>query len=268
MNLPEVFLVEPYNAYAPKGRKKHWHEVIEEQALLARILAEQAMIHEASNRNVNLPPNSPSPSIPTVGAAAGAGGSFPPQVFHPTDAVVQFSRTPANGPGPVTVQFTNLTINPELYTYLWTFGDGTTSTAINPSHIYESGSSASAIYTASLQATSSVFGVPAAVSSNLFVSASIPVVSVAFTLGQPATLTASFYTASAPATIPFTNGSTMDNGTSLTYSWQFGSGSNATSSLANPSFTFTATGSYTVLLGATGSYGIMGSGTRKIQIIT
>ena len=75
MNIPEIYLVEPYNAYAPKGRKKHWHEVIEEQALMARILAEQQAqqqaILEAQTRT--LPSDAPHVSSATV-----AGRSFAP----------------------------------------------------------------------------------------------------------------------------------------------------------------------------------------------
>ncbi len=84
MNIPEIYLVEPYNAYAPKQNKKHWHQVVEEQALLARIHAEQMALMEASSRT--LPPDAPQVSTPTIGnPSAGAGGMYPPQVFNPTN---------------------------------------------------------------------------------------------------------------------------------------------------------------------------------------
>ena len=74
MNIPEIYLVEPYNAYAPKGRKKHWHEVIEEQALMARILAEQQAqqqaILEAQTRT--LPSDAPHVSSATVAGRSAA----------------------------------------------------------------------------------------------------------------------------------------------------------------------------------------------------
>ena len=58
MDIPQIYLVEPYNAYAPKQKKKHWHQVIEEEALMARIIAEQQSIREAAAKpaHPNLPP--------------------------------------------------------------------------------------------------------------------------------------------------------------------------------------------------------------------
>lgn len=53
------------------------------------------------------------------------------------------SATPTSGTAPLAVQFSSTGSNdPEgvALTYSWTFGDGTTSTAANPSHTYSSGS--------------------------------------------------------------------------------------------------------------------------------
>ena len=64
--------------------------------------------------------------------------------------VASFTATPAipaNLAIPATVSFTNTTINAD--TYLWDFGDGTTSTLANPSHIYNSKGN----YTVTLTAT-------------------------------------------------------------------------------------------------------------------
>ena len=271
MNIPETFLVEPYNAYAPKNRKKHWHEVIEEQALLARIIAEQQALQEAQTSRT-LPPNSPNTAVQSVGNMnAGAGGNLVPQVFYPAAATVNFDRTPSSGVAPLSVQFSNLTTNSDLYTYLWTFSKASgvisTSTDTNPLVSFDYGADATDAITASLQATSSVSGVAAGVSPNVYTSASIPVITIAFTLGSPAQLTASFYTASAGAAVPFVNGSSINNGATLTYNWNFGSGSNSTSSVSNPTNTFTNAGTYTVVLGATGSYGLKAAATRKVQII-
>lgn len=256
MNIPEIYLVEPYNAYSnQKGtRKKHWHEVIEEQALLQRIIAEQQALLEASSRT--LPPNSPDTSTPTVGnPSAGAGGVLPSQAFNPTNAVVNFDRTPSSGAGPLTVQFTNLTTNSELYTYLWSFGDGTTSTEVSPSHVYQSGSSATGVYTASLQASSSVFGTPAGKSPNVYTSASKPTVTPSFT----------FITSSnvAPFTAAFTNTTVNTSQTpTTTYLWTFTNGITRTATSANAIVTVES-GSFTASLQATGSYAIAGKYTQS-----
>ena len=140
MNTPEIYLVEPYNAYAPKGRKKHWHEIIEEQALIQRILAEQIALREAASKT--LPQQAPTiffskqlwVSLPGAsftgaqGSGAGSGGSPFPQFFHPSMNLTG-SRNPSSGSAPTAVQFgisgdTNL-ISLNAVSIKWNFGDGT-----------------------------------------------------------------------------------------------------------------------------------------------
>ena len=51
MNIPEIYLTEPYNAYTNAKRKqKHWHEVIEEQALKLGV-----PLTEYAGRAINAP---------------------------------------------------------------------------------------------------------------------------------------------------------------------------------------------------------------------
>lgn len=272
MNVPEIYLVEPYNAYAPKGRKKHPHEIIEEQALLERIIAEQRALQEA--KSATLPSNSPSIATPTVGTAvgtvAGAGGSPPPQAFQAAGVTASFSPNPSSGVGPLSVLFNNTTPNKHLYNFVWTFSDGTTSTDQDPVKTVESGSNATNVFTASLAATTKLTNVSVAGSGNSFVSSSKPTVSAAFTVsGDGVVLTGGFYTASVSSSLLFTNGSTTSNTATLTYQWHFGTGSLTGSSATNPTIasgSYTA-GNYTVLLGATGSYNIMSAGSRLIQIV-
>ena len=82
MNIPEIYLVEPYNAYAPKGKKKHWMQEVEEQNMLARIIAEQQQLRE-SQFSKTLPSTAPATATPTVGGIpqAGAGALPPPDFF-------------------------------------------------------------------------------------------------------------------------------------------------------------------------------------------
>ncbi|GAB7017112.1 hypothetical protein JCM10550A_24820 [Methanogenium cariaci] len=51
---------------------------------------------------------------------------------------VSFSADPVTGDAPLDVQFTSSVSGSAPFTYLWTFGDGTTSTEAHPLHRYES----------------------------------------------------------------------------------------------------------------------------------
>jgi PKD repeat protein len=64
--------------------------------------------------------------------------------------VASFTATPTSGQAPLAVSFTDTSTGPPT-SWLWNFGDGSTSTAQNPSHTYTSAGT----YTVSLQATNS-----------------------------------------------------------------------------------------------------------------
>jgi uncharacterized repeat protein (TIGR01451 family) len=64
----------------------------------------------------------------------------------PGFTIADFLATPLTGSVPLTVTFTNSSTN--AIDYLWTFGDGTTSTEANPDHTYNQ----SGVYTVSLTA--------------------------------------------------------------------------------------------------------------------
>ncbi len=72
-------------------------------------------------------PNNQGPS----GGGYGFQAPIVPQNTHTT--YTPPTVTPGNIP--LTVTFTNTSIGEDL-TYLWNFGDGSTSTALNPTHIY------------------------------------------------------------------------------------------------------------------------------------
>jgi PKD repeat protein len=65
--------------------------------------------------------------------------------------VAQFTATPTSGAAPLTVQFTNSSYDPDSdpLSYSWNFGDGSTSTAGSPAHLY----SAAGSYLVSLTVT-------------------------------------------------------------------------------------------------------------------
>ncbi len=61
----------------------------------------------------------------------------PTATFTAADLEADFSAAPRSGPAPLEVAFTNLTVG-EATGYAWDFGDGATSTEVNPSHTYQS----------------------------------------------------------------------------------------------------------------------------------
>ena len=101
----------------------------------------------------------------------------------------------------------------------WSFGDGTASTAQNPSHLYNSNGT----YVVCLTAT--------------FATGCWTTTCDSFYVGQTLACNASFtFTVSPAGVYDFQNTSIGSGG--LTYSWDFGDGT--TSTVANPSHTFPA----------------------------
>ncbi len=139
--------------------------------------------------------------------------------------------------------FTNTTSG--AITYSWSFGDGFTSNAINPTKQYIS----TGTYTVKLIATSSN-GCTDSISKNVTV---LPKPNAAFTFTGLTGCTNN-------RTISFNNTST---GTGNNYSWDFGDGSNSTAT--NPAITYAAAGTYTIKLVVTNVNGCKDSIT---QILT
>lgn len=162
-----------------------------------------------------------------------------------------FSAASTNGCAPFAVQFNNnsTTATGTMSSYLWDFGDGHISTEAAPQHVY----SGSGNYNVSLKIVNSNG------CSHTYYQASyikvFPVVNTAFTITDAVGCTA-------PHTVSFQSQST-GNGP-LTYSWNFGDG--GTSTLANPSHTYTATGVYSVTLITTSVDGCKDT-LRKINAV-
>jgi serine protease len=112
--------------------------------------------------------------------------------------------------------------------YLWNFGDNTTSSLVNPSHTYSSPGT----YTVSETVTDQVSGAQSSHSGN---------VSVNRTGGVP---TASFTYMANGLTLTFNDASTDLGGSIANYSWNFGD--STTSTTKSPTHTFTSAGTYTV----------------------
>ena len=287
-----IYLIEPYNAHQKPPRKKHWTEIAEEEALHHKIAMEtdarnsvlrQMAIEEAihqnlvlreanakqnqnptsvNNQNVALPQYTPQPAQQQTQdgqyAAPAGGGGYPPLSYFLTQnenaEVAAFALSPASGIGPLTVNFVNQSQTPLNDTFYWDFGSGSlTSTSISPSSVTytQTGS-----YTVTLQETSSTG----------FSSSATNGVTVIAPTVTPA-LVADFTTGAAPLPVTFSNNTTYHGSGTLTYLWDFGSGS-LTSTLKTPSMSYANPGTFTVSLQVTeSSYGIAAKGTRANYIV-
>ena len=158
-----------------------------------------------------------------------------------------FTANPSSGQAPLTVQFTDQSTGP-VTSRSWTFGDGGTSTAPNPSHVYNSAGS----FTAALTVTGSS-GQTSSASRTITVT------------NAPAPVTASFSASpssgQAPLTVQFTDQST---GPVTAWNWNFGDG--AMSTAQNPSHVYNSAGSFTATLTVTGSSGQTSSANRTITV--
>ncbi len=152
------------------------------------------------------------------------------------DLAADFSGSPTTGCAGMTVNFSDLSTGTGIDGWSWDFGDGGTSTAQNPSHVY----SAAGTYNVSLTVSSSSQGCNNSVTKNGYITVNPN--PVAGFVGSPTTGTE-------PLTVNFTNQSTD----ATSYSWDFGDG--GTSTATNPSYTYNAAGTYTVTLTATNSCG-------------
>jgi PKD repeat protein len=163
------------------------------------------------------------------------------------------TASPTTGNAPLSVSFTgSATGGTAPYSYSWAFGDGSTSTAQNPSHTYSSAGT----YTATLTATDSSSPAKTATSS---------VTVTVNAVGNPLVATASATPTSGqiPLTSAFTG--TGTGGTPpYSYSWAFGDGS--TSTAQNPSHTYSSAGTYTATLTVTDSSSPAKTATSSVTI--
>ena len=150
-------------------------------------------------------------------------------------SVAAFTANVTTGPAPLAVQFTDISTGSPT-SWLWSFGDGETSTAQNPIHTYTTPGT----YTVSLTATNA--GGSSTETRTNYITVTTPPPVAAFT--------ANVTTGPAPLAVQFTDIST---GSPTSWLWNFGDG--ATSTAQNPIHTYTAPGTYTVSLTATNAGG-------------
>ena len=150
-----------------------------------------------------------------------------------------FSGSPLSGDAGQAVQFTDLSSNTPV-SWLWDFGDSSSSTTQSPLHTY----AADGRYTVKLTATN-------AAGSNTMTKVNYVTIGVVPTASFDATPTSG----TAPVPVAFTDTS---SGNPTSWLWNFGdpgSGSANTSVLRNPSHTYTGGGNFTVSLTATNALG-------------
>ncbi|MFA5414209.1 MAG: PKD domain-containing protein [Methanoregula sp.] len=151
--------------------------------------------------------------------------------------VANFTGAPTTGTAPLTVSFTDRSTNSPT-TWNWSFGDGSSSILQNPSHTFLNVGT----YTVSLSATNSA-GSNTFTRTNYLTVTSTVVAPVANFTGTPAS-------GKAPLAVQFT-----DYSTNSPTSWNWNFGDEITSTLQNPSHTFSNVGTYTVSLSSTNSAG-------------
>jgi uncharacterized repeat protein (TIGR03803 family) len=152
-----------------------------------------------------------------------------------------FTANANSGVAPLTVNFTSPATDDcghPITQWNWNFGDGATSTAQNPSHIY----AAAGTFSPTLLATNSLGG------SIVGEGASI----TAFALTE--SFTASPTNGTIPLTVSFTSAALDSAGNTVTsWNWDFGDGSTSTNQ--NPTHTYTTDGAFSLALIVTNNLG-------------
>ncbi len=160
--------------------------------------------------------------------------TIPEFVSVGTIPAASFYATPVHGTIPLTVKFTDSS-GSGITSWHWNFGDGTTSTAQNPSHTYTK----EGIFTVSLD-TMNRYGEGHSTRAGLINAGTIP--STEFF--------ADIRTGDPPLTVKFHD---YSSGNPSAWLWDFGDGS--TSTEKDPVHTFTSIGYYNTTLTATNAFG-------------
>ena len=179
----------------------------------------------------------------TIKVASGVAPS------SPLTAGFTFSRNSCTASNSEAFTFTNTTsggVSP--YTCNWNFGDGTTSSDLNPTHAY--------LYANTYTVTLTVIDANSTSSTSSVV--------IQSTGGAKPTAAFNIYSNTQNGnSYTFISSSTIPSG-SMTYMWYLGDGT--TSTLINPTKTYAAKGTYNVKLVVTGSSGCTDSITKTITV--
>lgn len=201
---------------------------------------------EPSNPGTAVPTNLPAGYRFVYGVApASLPANQPP--------VASAAATPRLGLAPLLVTFSSTgSFDPEkaALTYLWSFGDGTTSTLANPTRTY----SADGTYVAQLTVSDGTNSVTSE-GLTIRVGNQSPIVQVNATPSA----------GPAPLTVSFSSAGTYDpEGSQLSYAWDFGD--HGTSTAANPTHTYLASGPYYAQLTVSDSTNVVSSSLIRIAV--
>ena len=180
------------------------------------------------------------------GGSDGTDAGFLDEVSYvgapPTPGLI-VTASPLTGQAPLTVQFTSPSADSTGNTvtnWNWNFGDGATSTAQSPSHIYTNLGS----FSPSLAAYSTYGALPLSVTGPGTITVTKHTLNVA----------ASPQAGPLPLAVQFSSPSVDSGGNTVTnWSWNFGDG--GTSTAQNPSHVYTGAGSFSPSLVARSTYG-------------
>ena len=196
--------------------------------------AEQSPVHTyvaAGNYTVKLSISGPGGSASAEKEGYIKAGAGPQPVY------AGFTANTTKGAAPLPVRFIDASMG-TVTSWLWSFGDGSSSATQNPEHLYTSAGN----YTVSLTASGPV---------NNDTTTSANFISVTQSPARPvAAFIANLTGGNAPLPVQFTDQST---GSVTSWSWDFGDGT--TSAARNPEKTYTETGSYNVSLQVSGPGG-------------
>ena len=145
------------------------------------------------------------------------------------------------------IQFRNTSSGSNL-SYLWDFGDGNTSTAVNPSHAYAS----TGIYTVKLIGREAIGCIDSAIKINY----------ITIDLPRADFIASDTFTICPPMQVQFTNTSTYYK----SVVWDFGDGN--TSTVVNPAYSYSIPGDYIVTLTVTSAGGCTDRKQMRIRVLS